>query len=357
MRIPYHYLKRRSDEYLEIKLIAYNWVGVSATIFHTIYIQSIEYCDSDLGYIYIDQGNKQQIQSNWNNYPLSVRINSKQSSDFLMIRWYQESTPNVVGNKYQQFNFNNFKTKFDNDLVEWQYENNMKNDTILLPMWSTKHYHDYLFVVQVCDNQTLLCLEDYVFIRCKYPSPRSIIKSTQIEHIDPWRSDAPSSYKYNIDSFFNFNPLFLAQYNNDFELIYDENEYSWTFECNGVTSQGLPLSITCDRPTSIVGAFTRNSITDKAKIIELNMTATLIQSDNFISIYDLQSRQSQYPKQTMSHTIMFKIYSNQQTSVKYTKTKKIKNYDEFLITFLRNCILTLCSKIENENAHRLICHC
>ena len=305
--VPSHYLKLYSDSYLEIKLICHNWLGVSTTIFHTVYVQGIEFCDSNLGYIYINQGNKQQVQPNLNDYPLSITMNTiKSNSSSYSIQWHQELTPNVVGSKYQQLNFNNFKTGFDTNLIEWKYQYENHNDTILLPAFSTKHYNDYLFVVEVCDDLHSLCLQDYVFIRSKYPSPRSVVKESQIEHINPYRPNSPSMYKFDIDNFFNFNPLYLKEYNNDFELIYEQNEYQWSFECIGITSTGSEPNINCVRPLSVVGAFTRDSIVNR-KIIELRMTAILTQYDNFISIYDLQQRQSLYPKETRSHTIIFYI--------------------------------------------------
>lgn len=317
LMIPDLYLKLHNDQYMEIKLTCYNWLGISTTILHTVYIQGIEYCDCNLGSIYINQGNKQQLQPNWNNYPLSVNINIKHPDSFL-IKWHQELTPNIINNKYQQLNFNNFKTQFSTNLIEWKYEN-INNDTILLPMFSTKHYNDYLFVVEVCDNNfnSLCCLQDYVFIRSKYPSPRSVIKTNQIEHINPYNPLSPSIYKFDIDTFFNFHPLYLEFYNNDFELIYQENEYEWTFECIGITSGGSRPPINCNRPLSLVGAFTKDSIKNKA-INTLEMTAILTQSDNFISIYDLQQRQSLYinGKIMRSHTITFRIGSDQPTSVK-----------------------------------------
>eukprot|EP01084_Bolivina_argentea_P030203 56001_1 len=220
--LPNYYLSNFIDSYLEIKLICSNWLGLSTTIFHTIYVQLISYCDSSLGYILINNGNKQQLQPNWNNYPLSISIHSNintdtKTNDYFSIKWYQIFTPNSMGNNFKQFNFN-FKTKFSADTIEWNYENDFDNTTILLPIFSTKQSNDYIFSVEVCDvdKNTLLCLWDYVFIRSKYPTPEPIKTKSQIEYINP---RIKTEYTFNINTFFNFHPRYLLEYNNDFNLI------------------------------------------------------------------------------------------------------------------------------------------
>eukprot|EP01084_Bolivina_argentea_P030204 56002_1 len=355
--LPNYYLSNFIDSYLEIKLICSNWLGLSTTIFHTIYVQLISYCDSSLGYILINNGNKQQLQPNWNNYPLSISIHSNintdtKTNDYFSIKWYQIFTPNSMGNNFKQFNFN-FKTKFSADTIEWNYENDFDNTTILLPIFSTKQSNDYIFSVEVCDvdKNTLLCLWDYVFIRSKYPTPEPIKTKSQIEYINP---RIKTEYTFNINTFFNFHPRYLLEYNNDFNLIYndEENEYLWDFDCIGITTQGYRLKLNCFRSTGVNGIHVsgfQSYIITKKKIFQINMTASLIISDDFISIYDLQT-QKKYPSIIKSHTITFfvtnDIVSTQlslvgnlvQLPTKYSRWILTTNFENHNISIIRNNI-------------------
>ena len=317
--IPQYYLKSNANSLLNITLKCTNSMGLYTVITHTVRILNVDssVCDNDLLSISIDHGNIHQIHPNWHDYPISVSIKTRNNMVYTRyggyngytIRWQQIFAPNTISDQFHDFEP---PTLFRTNSMEWKHRNKHQNDTIVIPMYSTKHSNDYLLTVTVCtEAASKFCLSDWVWIRSKYPMPIPVTNELQIEYINPVSFSIDNigstslSYRFGIDRFFHFHPLFLAQYDYDFGAIYGDGEFSWTFQCFGITQlTTTKLPVSCTR--GIEAVVTKESIINK-KFIRFNITAILTVSGSFPSIYELQRVDADkvYPKVIRSHTIMF----------------------------------------------------